>query len=237
MSPEEGDAPAKPADEPAAKAPGKESGKDTAKPAEADGAKEAEKAKDLGRVRGLEIPGGAEKPVLVYFHWPHEDGDRGKRIVKFCTGPLDDEAFVRVSSLFHCIEVNTRDSDAKLVEEAEVKSAPTILVCRTDGAIAWRSDDAGFSGKALAEELKRVVREKFPGAWSEIDKEIEAQRKAIAEARRLAADGKTGEALAALDAVVWSDVRFTEDWADAVKTYRELVRKADEDAKKKDSGK
>lgn len=238
-TPAEGAAPARPADEPAAKGTGREPGKETGKDGEADKGKEAdkEKEKDLGRVRGLELPRGTEKPVLVYFHWPHEDGDRGKRIVKFCTGPLDDEAFVRVTPLFCCIEVNTRDSDTKLVDEAGVKSAPSILVCRTDGAVAWRTDDAAVSGRALAEELKRVLRDRFPGAWSGIEKEMEAQRKSLAEARRFAADGKTAEALAALDGVVSSDVRFTEDWAEAVKEYRDLARKAEDEARKKEPGK
>jgi hypothetical protein len=194
-------------------------------------AKDAKKEEDLGTIRGLELPRGASKPLLVYFHWPHDDGDRGRRIVKFCNGPLDDEAFVRVTPLFHCIEVNTRDSEAKLVEEARVRSTPTMAVCRLDGTVVWRTDGTGFTGAALAETLKRVLREKFAGAWEGVEKAIEGQKAALAESARLAAAGKDREAMEALIPVVDSDVRFTGTWADGVKQFRELEKKVLEKAK------
>jgi hypothetical protein len=192
-----------------------------------------EKPASLGTLRGLDLPKDLEKPVLVYFHWPHEDGDKGKRVVKFCSGPLDDESFVRVTSLFHCVEVNTRDSEARLVDEAKVKATPSIMVCRPDATILWRTEETGMSGKALGEALKTVLREKFPEAWEAVQKEITAQKKNLAEARRLLGAGKREDAIMALNLVVGSDVRFTETWSEGVKALREQEKKAAEEEKAK----
>jgi len=202
--------------------------KDAPKPEEAAGKKE-----DLGTIRGLELPRGLEKPVLVYFHWPHEDGEKGKRVVKFCSGPLDDESFVRVTPLFHCVEVNIRDSEPKLVEESPLRSAPSLAVCRPDGTVVWRSEDTGHSGRGLAETLKKVLRARFPGEWEKVERESAEQKKSIAEARRLLAADKVEEAKGLLGGVVDSLVRFTDEWAQAVKLLREEERKAEEAAKKK----
>ena len=214
-APKAGEADATPAD----------GGKDAGKPAE----KPAEPAQVI---RGLELPRGGEKPILVYFHWPHEDGDRGKRVVKFCGGPLDDEAFVRVTPLFHCIEVNTRDSEEKLVDEAKVRVTPTLALCRPDGSVVWRTEDTGISGKALAETLKKTLRTRFPDEWKKVEEEVAAQKKAMAEAKALLAANKTEEATGLLNTVVDSDVRFTDEWALAVKVLREEQKKAEEKEKR-----
>ena len=202
-----------------------------AKPA-AQADKEEKKADVLPVLRGLELPKNNEKPVLVYFHWPHEDGARGKQVVKFCSGPLDDEVFVRVTSLFRCVEVNTRDSDGKLVEEAKVRATPSLFVCRPDGAILWRTEDTALSGRALAETLKKVLREKLPKSWEAIEKEIAEQKKNLSEARRLFAAGKDEDAMPFVNLVVGSEVRFTDAWAEGVKTLREQEKKAAEKAKR-----
>ncbi len=208
-------------------------GEAEAEPAPAPEAKaEAKPAEVLPTLRGLELPRGNEKPVLVYFHWPHEDGARGKQVVKFCNGPLDDEVFVRVTSLFHCVEVNTRDSDVKLVEEAKVRTTPSIFVCRPDGAILWRTEDTALSGRALAETLKKVLREKFPKVWESVEKEVAEQKKNLSEARRLFAAGKDEDAMTFVNLVVGSEVRFTDAWAEGVKTLREQEKKAAEKAKR-----
>ncbi len=181
-------------------------------------------------LRGLTLPRDLEKPVLVYFHWPHEDGERGRRVVKFCSGPLDDEAFVRVTSMFHCVEVNTRDSESSLVEEAKVRATPSLFVCRPDGSIVWRSEDTGISGKVLAGVLRKVLKDRLPETWAGVEKEIAAQRASLAEARRLFAEKKGEDAMAAVNLVVNSDVRFTDEWAEAVRVLREQEKKAQEDA-------
>ena len=224
------------ADEPASdveapKAPSPE--EKPAPDAKADEKPAAEKPEEPALViRGLDLPRDGDKPLLVYFHWPHEDGDKGKRVVKFCGGPLDDEAFVRVTPLFRCIEVNTRDSEERLVDEAKVRMTPTLALCRPDGAVVWRSEDTGLSGKALAETLKKQLRTRFPEDWKKVEAEIASQKKSVAEAKALLAAGKTEDAVIALNAVVDSDVRFTDEWAQSVKVLREEQKKAEE-AKKK----
>lgn len=222
----EGEAPTEPAPE-AKPAPESKSGE---KPA----ADKPEKAEEPALViRGLSLPRDGDKPLLVYFHWPHEDGDKGKRVVKFCGGPLDDEAFVRVTPLFRCIEVNTRDSEERLVDEAKVRVTPTLALCRPDGSVVWRTEDTGISGKALAETLKKQLRTRFPEDWKKVEAEVAAQKKSIDEAKALLASGKTEDAMVSLNAVVDSDVRFTDEWAQAVKVLREEQKKADEAKAKK----
>ncbi|NUN52976.1 MAG: hypothetical protein HUU06_09360 [Planctomycetaceae bacterium] len=170
--------------------------------------------------------------MLVYFHWPHEDGDRGKRIVKFCGGPLDDEAFVRTAPLFHCVEVNTKDSEANLVAEAKVTTTPALLLCAPDGTIFWRSEDAKVSGKALAAALRKALAEEMPARWAEIEKEMKFQVETLREGKALAARKKWEDAAFALRQVVGSDVRFTGEWEEARTLLREAEAKAEEEAKK-----
>lgn len=227
-----GEAPAK--DAPGKDAPAADGAKDA--PATEAPGKDADpqaKEPDLGQIRGLAPQRGDPKPVFVFFHWPHEDGDKGRRVLKFCKGPMDDEAFVRMSSLFHCVEVNTRDSDASLVGEVGVRMPPALLVCRPDGKVVWRSEEPGTSGRALAETMKRVLKERFPSLWEGVQKAAEAQKTALAEARRLAEAKKPEEAMAAAGTIVDSEVRYTDEWSQAVKFYRELEKKAAEDAKEK----
>ncbi len=179
-------------------------------------------------LRGLEIPRENEKPILVYFHWPHEDGARGKQVVKFCSGPMDDEAFVRVSPLYLCVEINTKDSEPRLVEEAKVTGTPAVLVCDPEGGIVWRTDDTGLSGKALAAALRRVLQEEFPARWAEVEKEMKFQRETISGARRLLAARKTEEAVRDLGLIIDSEVRFTEEWTEARRLLKEAEKKAEE---------
>jgi hypothetical protein len=185
----------------------------------------------LGMLRGLALPRELEKPVFVYFHWPHEDGDQGKRIVKFCNGPLDDQLFIRTSALFYCVEINTRDSVQRFVEEAKVRGTPTVMVCRADGTIVWRSEDATLSGPVLAATLRKVVQEKFPSRWTEVEKEMKVQKDALAEARKNLAEKKTEEAFGSLGIAVDSFVRFTEEWTDARKLLADLQKDMEKKAK------
>jgi hypothetical protein len=224
---EEAPEPGTDAGDPAAPAGGE--GKDG--DAAADGS--AEKRADLGSIRGLDLPRGLDKPLLVYFHWPHEDGERGRRVVKYCSGPLDDEAFVRVTPLFHCVEVNVRDSEERLVAESGLRGTPSMAVCRPDGTILWKTEEAAGNGRALAETLKKVLRTRFAPGWERIEKEAKEQKVHLADARRHLAARKTEEALASLNLVVNSDVRFTDEWAQAVKLLREEEKKAEEAAKRK----
>ncbi len=195
-------------------------------------AEKVEKKEERPLLRGLVLPRDNEKPILVYFHWPHEDGDRGKRIVKFCSGPLDDEAFVKVAPLFHCIEVNTRDSEEKLVAEAKVAATPALLVCAPDGTIVWRSEDPKLSGKVLAAALRRVVEAEFPERWERIAKEMKSQAESLKEGKAHAAQKKWEEAAFSFRWIVGSDVRFTEEWAEARRLLVEADRKLEEKAAK-----
>ena len=70
------------ADEPEPAGEAKPEEKPDAKPEEKPAEAKPEKAEEPALViRGLELPRDGEKPVLVYFHWPHEDGEKGKRVV------------------------------------------------------------------------------------------------------------------------------------------------------------
>ena len=182
-------------------------------------------------LRGITLPASNEKPILVFFHWPHEDGVRGKQIQRFCRGPLDDVDFVKVSPLFRCVEINTRDSSPALVEEAHVKGTPTLMVCGPDGTIAWRTEDTSMNGKALAAALRKVLQDEFPARWAEVEKEIKAQKEGLRTARELLAKGKDEDAAEALRTIEGSDVRFTDEWTEARKELAEVEKKLKEKEK------
>jgi len=217
--------------------PGSETKKDTGKETEKkdageagkDGAGKAGTREDKAEatrtlLRGLDLPRFLDKPVLVYFHWPHEDGKRGKDIVKFCTGPLDDEAFARLSALFHCVEVNTRDSDQRLVEEAKVRATPTLMVLREDRTVAWRTEDSRVNGKRLAGSLLQVLKEEFPDRWKAVEAELEAQKKHLREADASLQKKDLEAASFSLRMVVDSDCRFTDEWEKARKVLADVER-------------
>ena len=196
-------------------------------------AKAPEKEVSLGTVRGLEIPEGLDRPVLVYFHWPHEDGERGRRVQKFCGGPLDDEVFVRLTPLFYCVEVNVRDSEERLVQESGLRGTPSLALCKPDGTILWKTEETGFSGRALSETMRKVLKTRFPAIWEKAEKEAAGQKALLAEARRHLAAGRVDEGMPPLNMIVNSDVRWTDEWALAVKLLREEEKKAEEAAKRK----
>ena len=89
-----------------------------------------------------------------------------------------------------------------------------------------------LSGEALALVARKVLQERFPERWAEIEKEMKSQRENLAEARRLLAAKKPQDALAALGNVVGSEVRFTEEWADARKLLAETEKKVAAEEKK-----
>jgi hypothetical protein len=196
---------------------------------------DAKEKEPLLRLRGLSSGrGGDDRPVLVYLHWPHEDGARGKETLKACTGPMDDAALIRASFLFRCVEINTRDSEARLLEEAKAPAAPGLLVCRPDGTVVWRGDARAMAGKALAAALVEVVRREFPAKGKEIDAELKAQPEKLKEAQVLAARGTFEEARDLVQRVVDSPVRIGAAWEAAralLKKLEAAQAKAEEAAK------
>ncbi len=217
--------------------PAPAAGGDAAKPEgeAATAAATTEEKTERRYVRGLKYPRGETRPMLVYFHWPHDDGARGKEIVRYCSGPLEDGEFGRISWLFHCVEVNTRDSTARLVEEAGIKSTPTIAVCRADGEIVWKTEDRGMSGGSLASALAAVLKKDFPDDWAATEREQERQKEALKEADGLLRKGSLDDGIGVLRGIVESNVRIGKSWESAVKALQvaEAKQKREQEQAKK----
>lgn len=182
----------------------------------------AAKAETVLRVRGLELPRGLERPVLLYFHWPHEDGAKGKEVRKFCTGPIDDDVFCRAARLFYCVEVNAKESDARILEELKVQAPPALMVCRPDLSVVWRCEDRSVGGSRLAAAVTEMLRKEFPAFWKRVQEDEAGQAKEVVEAESLLKKGKVEDATRILEGILGSDVRIGKSWDDAF----DLLKKA-----------
>jgi hypothetical protein len=193
------------------------------------GAKAGPKApagKPAPRLRGLDLPAGLRKPILVYFHWPHGDGERGKQILKFCTGTMDEPEFVKVTPLYHCVQINTLESEARLLEEVDVRGTPTILLCGSEGTVLWRSNDPRLEAKALAAAMRKTLEESFPEAWKAVQAEIGRQKETLARAKAHVKEKEFDRAEAILRAMGNSDVRFSPEWSESRTLLADVMARA-----------
>ncbi len=186
-----------------------------------------EKVSEDDRIRRVfRISAMDPKPVLLYFHFDHEDAKLGKTSLKQC-GQLNDETVARWSQLYHCVEVDTALSSRKAVERFGAGTKPSFAILNSDLEVVAKSSAVG--SKQLVTFLKTTVEKKFPEYWTEVTRRLEEQKKAVSEARTLAKKRDLDGAIMRLQEVRWSELRIGPWWDDAVKEFNRIERKMEKE--------
>jgi hypothetical protein len=168
---------------------------------------------------------GDKRPVLVYFHWPHDHKVHGKLSTTVCSRTLDDEMAARWSQLFRCVQVdmgNTVEKYANLIGN----TGQPLFVALDDDLKVVDSIPVTKSGSKLRKSLEGTFK-KFPKAVKQLKKTSAEHRKLIAEAKKLEKQKRLEDAVAAINKVRFSKVRVTKEWTKARSYGMLLAQKAE----------
>jgi len=202
---------------------------DDGKSAAADEKSSAE-ASDLRLRRMLGVSEMDPRPVLLYFHYPHEEDDRltsEGRISKKQCGSVDEEQAARWFLLYRCYEVDMGRSDRKVAERLGAGPGTSFAV------VNWKLEAVAKSGpmskpEAVTKFLEDGLRVGFPDYWKDVEKRVAEQKTLLAEARKFADKRDWKAAKERYDQIRASDFRIYDDWDAAV---AEAVRATDKAAK------
>ena len=90
----------------------------------------------LGHAKAREA--GDARPVLLYFHWPHQDPKHGKRTTDTCTRVLAEEQTARWALFFRPLRIEMEQSDLALAEELGALDGPGFAVLAPDLTVRAR---------------------------------------------------------------------------------------------------
>ncbi len=173
---------------------------------------------------------GDKRPVLVYFHWPHDHKVHGKLSTTVCARTLDDEQAARWSKLFRCVQVDMGDSLTKYTKMIGDKGSPHFVAL--DGELNIVGEiEVTKSGSKLRKALEKTLK-KFPAAVKALKKAEVDHKKAIAEAKKLEKKKDYEEAVKVIDKVRFGDVRVTKSWEKAYSYGMALAQKAEREMEK-----
>jgi hypothetical protein len=168
---------------------------------------------------------GDKRPVLVYFHWPHDDPVHGKLVRTVCTHTLDDEQAARWSQLFRCVQIDMAETETKFAGKIGCKGEPAFVALDGKLEVVARIP-VTKSGSKLRKALEGALH-KFPEAARKLRKDAAAQRKLLAEAHKLDKAGRTEDALRKVDKIRFGKVRVTAEFDKAVSYGQLLAQKSE----------
>lgn len=154
------------------------------------------------------------RPVLLYFHYPHEDDVKptsdGRMSKKQCE-TVNDETVARWCLLFRCYEVDMGKSDRASAERLGAGTGTSFSIVRGKLEVVSKSGPVK-DAKSLAKFMEDALRQGCTEWWSSIEKRLEEQKKLIEEARKLAAKKDWKAAKERYDQVRSSELRITPEW-------------------------
>ena len=168
---------------------------------------------------------GDKRPVLVYFHWPHDHKVHGKLSTTVCSRTLDDEMAARWSKLFRCVQVDMGNSLEKYTKLIGDTGSPHFVALNDDLEVVGEIE-VTKSGSKLRKALESTLK-KFPAATKALKKAERDHKAAIAEAKKLEKKKKYEEAVEVIDKVRFGDVRVTKSWEKAYSYGQLLAQKAE----------
>jgi hypothetical protein len=171
-----------------------------------------------------------QRPLLIYFHWPHDDATHGKLSLTICSKVLNDEGAARWSQLFRCVQVDMGNTEIPYAEMIGSEGKPAFVALGNDLEVKARID-ATKSGSKLRKALEKAFY-KFPGAKKKLKATLAEHRKMLAKAEKLEKADEYEDALELVDEIRFGNVRVADDWdrtyqygmALALKAERELER-------------
>ena len=168
---------------------------------------------------------GDKRPVLVYFHWPHDHKVHGKLSTTVCSRTLDDEMAARWSKMFRCVQVDMGTSLVKYTKLIGDIGSPHFVALNDDLEVIGEIE-VTKSGAKLRKSLEGTLK-KFPEAKKALRKAEKDHKAAIAEAKKLEKKKKYDEAVKLIDKVRFGDVRVTKSWEKAYSYGMLLAQKAE----------
>lgn len=166
---------------------------------------------------------GDTRPVLIYFHWPHEDATHGRVSDALCSRILNDEDVARWGKLFRCVQVDMGQSEEKFSALAGAGSEPSFVVMDSAGKIVARIE-AEKSSVKLRKALEAAI-DRVPAYRKEIQRRLKEQEAQLDEARRLEKADDLEEALKLVDQVRFSDLRIGKHYDRAMAYGQTLAQK------------
>lgn len=170
------------------------------------------------------------RPVLLYFHYPHEEGEKasaeGKLSKKQCDQLVGEEVS-RWALLYRCYEVDMGKSDRKVAERLGAGPGTSYAVVNGKLEVVARSGPIA-NDKAIAKFLGDTLRDGCPSLWSDLGKQLEDQKSLLAEARKLAAKKDWKAAQEKYDLIVRSDLRIGDWWDEAAREADRIAQKAEQ---------
>ncbi len=174
----------------------------------------------------LHISDWDPRPTLLYFHRDHEDEedkDSGKPWAKQCK-ELNDELVARWAGLYVFVEVDMANSDAEMLTRFGAGSGPSFAVVSRELEVSATSGPL-TSGKKFAAFLERTVETQFSEYWSDVAKQLDEQKEALSEAKRLEKAKELDAALDRVRQVTRSTLRIAPFFDDAVKIEKKLAER------------
>ena len=172
----------------------------------------------FGKARAL----GDDRPLLVHFHWPHDDAIHGKLQLTLCGKALDDETLARWGLLFRCVQVDVATSDKKLTSKIGMGEKPGFAILDHELAVITRIK-ATKSPTKIRKALEKALR-KFPAYRKKIKAELKQHKAWLVDAKQLEKAGELQNALDLVNEIRCGDLRIGKDF-DKACTYGALLEK------------
>lgn len=168
---------------------------------------------------------GDTRPVLVYFHYPHDHAKHGKLSTTVCSRTLDDEHAARWSLMFRCVQIDMGTTVTKYADLVGHKGAPAFVALDPD--LKVRAEiPVTKSGAKLKKALEAAFK-KFPAATKKLKKQIAHHKKLLAKAKALEKKDEYDDAVDAVDEIRFGKVRVSPYFEKAVTYGQMLAQKAE----------
>ena len=171
-----------------------------------------------------------KRPVLIYFHWPHEHKQHGKLTETICTKVLNDEHAARWSKLFRCVQIDMGQTETKFSEMIGDVGKPAFVTLDDELEVVSRIE-ATKSGSKLRKAMEAAFN-KFPAARKELKKRLAQQKKDLAKAKKLEKAKEYEEAMELVDAIRFGELRVGKDWDKAYAYGMKLALKVEQEMEK-----
>jgi len=171
------------------------------------------------------------RPVLVYFHYPHDNPRWGKLMTSICSRTLNDEQAARWSKMFRCVQIDMGATETKYADMIGSKGEP-LFVALDEHLKVKAEIPVTKSGSKLRKALEAAFK-KFPAATKKLKKDIAAHKKWMAEAKRLEKKDEFEEAVEVIDQIRFGNVRVSPYFEKAVMYGQVLAQKAERAAAEK----
>jgi len=171
------------------------------------------------------------RPVLVYFHYPHDSARWGKLMTSICSRTLDDEQAARWSKMFRCVQLDMGATEKKYAEMIGSRGEPRFVALDQDMKVKAEIPLAK-SGSKVKKALEAAFK-KLPAATKKLKKDIANHKKWMAEAKRLEKKKEFEEAVEVIDQIRFGNVRVSPYFEKAVMYGQVLAQKAERAAAEK----